>query len=319
MNNFNDFNQGCCNRPFPPFWRNDNNNIDRIIFTGITGPTGPQGPQGPAGATGATGATGPTGAQGPIGATGPQGLIGPTGPQGVQGIQGPQGLTGPTGPAGTTGATGATGATGPTGPIGPQGVAGEVGATGPTGPQGEVGPTGPTGPTGATGEIGPTGPTGPIGLTGDIGPTGPTGPTGATGPTGPSVTAESFGSFYTTEEQSVDNSSFPLTNISAVTGMTIDTATGIVTLENPGFYKVDYGVYPASSATASDYMALFLNGAEVNGSARGIENNTMINSSIIIEVVDTTNTLNIQIVTDNAVTFLDDDGINGYLVITQIA
>ena len=78
-------------------------------------------------------------------------------------------------------------------------------------------------------------------------------------------------------------------------------------------------MYPASSATASDYVALFLNGAEVPGSARGLENNTMINSSIIVEVINATSTLNIQIVTDNAVTFLDDDGINGYLVITQIA
>ena len=29
--------------------------------------------------------------------------------------------------------------------------------------------------------------------------------------------------------------------------------------------------------------------------------------------------INIQIVTDNTITFLDNDGINGYLTITQIA
>lgn len=238
------------------------------------------------------------------------GITGPTGPQGPQGIQGPAGATGAQGPTGPTGATGPAGATGPTGPQGIQGVAG------PTGPAGEIGPIGPTGPIGLTGEIGPTGPVGPIGPAGEIGPTGPT---GATGPTGPAGTVASFGSFYTTTEQTVDNSSFPLTNTIAVNNMTLDTTTGVVTLTNAGTYLVEYGVYPASSATASDYATLFLNGTEVPGTARGLENNTMISTSAIIEVPTATSTLNIQIVTDNAVTFLDDDGINGYLVITQIA
>ena len=101
--------------------------------------------------------------------------------------------------------------------------------------------------------------------------------------------------------------------------MTVDTTTGVVTLSNAGTYLVEYGVYAASNATASDYVALFLNGTEVAGTARGLENNTMISASAIIEVPTATSTLNIQIVSDNAITFLDDDGINGYLVITQIA
>jgi len=238
---------------------------------------------------------------------GPVGPQGPAGPVGATGPQGPQGIPGPTGPQGPIGLTGATGATGPQGPIG---LTGATGATGPQGPQGE---TGPQGPQGIQGEVGPQGPQG------EQGPVGPQGPIGPVGPQGPAGTIASYGSFYTTEEQSVDNDSFPFTNISEVSGMTIDTATGIVTLENMGIYKIDYGVYPANSATASDYMALFLNGIEVPGSIRGLENNTMISSSIIIEVVSATSTLNIQIVTENAVTFLDDDGINGYLVITQLA
>ena len=101
--------------------------------------------------------------------------------------------------------------------------------------------------------------------------------------------------------------------------MSIDTATGIVTLPNIGFYKIDYGVYVASSATANDRMALFLNGTELPGTSRGLENNTMITSSVIIQTVLADSTLNIQIVTNNAVNFLDNDGINGFLVITQIA
>ena len=208
----------------------------------------------------------------------------------IPGPAGPQGPIGPTGPQGETGAVG------PQGIPGPQGIQGPVGATGPQGPQGETGATGATGATGPQGPIGPTGPQGPEGTT----------------------VAASYGSFYTTEEQSVDNDSFPLTNTQEVSNMSIDTATGIVTLDNIGVYKIDYGVYPASSATASDYMALFLNGTEVPGTARGLENNTMINASAIIETTAATSTLNIQIVTDNAVTFLDDDGINGYLTIVQI-
>lgn len=216
------------------------------------------------------------------------------------------------------GPTGPTGRTGPTGPTGPQGVQGIQGIPGPIG---ATGPTGETGATGITGATGATGVTGPTGAIGEIGPTGATGATGATGTTGATGATEaaSFGSFFTTEEQSVDNSSFPLTNTLEVSGMSIDNTNGIVTLPNIGFYKIDYGVYAASSATASDFMALYLNGTEVTGTARGLENNTMINASAIIETTTANSTLNIQIVTDNAITFLDNDGINGYLVIVQIA
>ena len=207
--------------------------------------------------------------------------------------------------------------------IAPTGPAGPRGATGPTGPIGPAGPTGATGSTGATGITGPTGPTGATGATGATGPTGATGVTGATGPTGPTgatgtLEASSFGSFFTDDEQTVNNDSFPLSNTLTVSNMSIDTATGIVTLPNIGAYHVDYGVYVASIATASDYMALYLNGTEVIGTARGLENNTMVNASAIIETTAIDSTLNIQIVSSGDVTFLDNDGINGYLVITQI-
>ena len=262
MYNFDNTYQCCCNQPAPPFHRN--NNVDRIIFTGITGPTGPQGAQGP---------TGATGAQGPIGATGP------TGPQGVQGPQGIQGVTGAIGP---------TGPTGPTGPIGPQGVAGEVGPTGPTGPQGEIGPTGPQG------EIGPTGPTGPAGTT------------------------ASFGSYFNTAAQTLNNQSFPLNGGNAESNMSIDPTTGIVSLTNSGTYKIDYGVYAETGATETDRVALFLNGSQVDGTALELQNDQMVNASTIINIPDTNSTLNLQIISANNITFSAED-VNGYLVITQIA
>jgi len=254
------------------------NHRNRDIIIVNSGITGPLGPAGPVGATGPTGPAG-TGATGPTGPTGATGVTGATGPAGLS-------VTGPTGATGATGVTGPTGATGPTGVTGADGLS----ITGPTGA------TGPTGPTGATGEIGPT---------------------GATGATGTAVAA-SFGSFFNTVEQSVDNASFPLTSTIVADGITLEATTGVVTLANVGIYKVDYGVYPASSATASDFMSLFLNGTQVDGTQRGLENNTMINASAIIETTTADSTLNIQIISENAITFLDDDGINGYLVITQI-
>ena len=190
----------------------------------------------------------------------------------------------------------------------------------PAGPQGPVGPQGPQGIPGPQGPVGPQGPQGPQGIPGPQGETGATGPQGPVGPQGPAGTTEaaSFGSFYTTVEQEVENSSFPLEETIVVKDLILNTLTGVVTLPNIGFYKVDYGVHAASSATASDYVALNLNGSEVTGTARGLENNSMINASAIIETTQVNSTLNIQIVSTSNVSFLDDDGINGYLVITQI-
>ena len=259
MNNWNDFNNCCCDRPYNNFWRN-NNNFNRIIFTSIPGPQGPVGPQGPIGLTGPAGPQGPTGA---TGAQGPQGIPGPTGATGATGPQGPIGLTG---------------ATGPTGPQGPQGIQGEIGPVGPQGPQGEVGPQGPAGTT----------------------------------------TAASFGSFYTDATQTVTNDSFPLTTTLSSSNMTLDTTTGVVTLNNAGTYLVEYGVY-STDAAATDTVSIFLNGTEVAGTQRTLENNTITSGSAIITVPTATSTLNIQINSAGAVTFDDPNGVEGYLTITQIA
>ena len=45
----------------------------------------------------------------------------------------------------------------------------------------------------------------------------------------------------------------------------------------------------------------------------------MINASAIVQTTTDNSTLNIQVITDNPVDFLDNDGINGYLVIINIA
>lgn len=190
-----------------------------------------------------------------------------------------------------------------------QGLVGPAGRTGSIGP---AGPQGPTGPTGATGLTGPTGPTGATGLTGPTGATGPTGPTGV-------ATAASYGSFYSTTSQSVDNSTFPLEGTIVVSNMALAPATGIVTLPNVGVYKVDYGVYVASSATAADYAALILNGVDVTGTERSLENNTMITSSAIIQTTAANSTLAININSTSTITFNDDQGVSGYLTIVQIA
>ena len=217
MNNYNGFNNCCCNRTFPPITHN--NNYDRIIFTNNPGPQGPQGIPGP---------VGPTGPQGPIGLTGPQGPQGAVGPQGPQGIQ------------------------------------------------------------------------------------------GETGPQGPAGTVASYGSFFNSSAQTLNNESFPLDGNNAVSNMTIDPTTGIVTLTNAGTYKIDYGVYPETGATETDRVALFLNGSQVSGTALELQNDQMIDASTIITVPTATSTINIQIVSTNDINFSDED-VNGYLVITQLA
>jgi len=191
------------------------------------------------------------------------------------------------------------------------GPTGATGSTGPTGPTGATGPaiTGPTGPTGATGAIGPTGPQGVQGIQGIQGATGATG----------GFVATSFGSFFTDSEQSVNNTTFPLLTTQTANGITINNATGVITLPNIGTYQIDYGVYAASGATADDRIALYLNGAELAGTSRGLENNTMINASSIVTTSVANSTLNIQIISSNVVNFLDNDGINGYITIVQIA
>lgn len=210
-------------------------------------------------------------------------IPGPVGPQGPRGFTGPQGPAGPQGPVGLTG---------PAGPIGPQGPQGEVG---PQGPQGEVGPVGPAGP---QGEVGPQGPV---------------------GPEGPAGTVASFGSFYTTDTQVVTNGSFPLTSTQTVSNMSLDTTTGVVTLENAGTYVVSYGVYATTGSTDTDTVQIFLNGTAVAGTERSLQDDTMVDSIAIITVDSATSTLNIQITSAGAVTFDDPNGVNGYLTIVQIA
>ena len=141
------------------------------------------------------------------------------------------GSTGPTGPTGPNGSTGLTGSTGPTG------------LTGSTGPAGITGSTGPAGITGSTGPTGLTGSTGPTGLTGDTGPIGSTGPTGLTGSTGPTgagvvvggTTGQVLSKIDATDynTQWVDQSG-GVTSIIAGTGISVDSATGAVTVTATG-------------------------------------------------------------------------------------
>lgn len=232
------------------------------------------------------------------GPVGPQGPQGPAGPVGATGAQGPQGIPGPVGPQGPIGLTGATGATGATGPQGP------IGLTGPAGPQGPVGPTGPQGPQGEQGIQGPIGPQGPV---------------GPEGPQGPAGTVASYGGFYTTVAQTVTAGSFPLTETQEVSNMSLDTTTGVVTLENAGTYVVSYGVYALTGSTDTDTVQIYLNGAPVAGTQRSLQDDTMVDATAIITTDAETSTINIQIIAEGAVTFEDSNGVSGYLTIVQIA
>ena len=214
-----------------------------------------------------------------------------------------------------SGLVGPQGIPGPRGPVGPAGPAGPTGATGPVGPVGPIGPAGPTGATGATGATGPIGPTGPQG---EIGPTGPTGATGPTGPTG-TVEPLDYGSFYTTTDQSVSNDSLPIDSTISSSGITIDGTTGVATLPEAGVYRVDYGAYADSGVNSGDYIALYLNGTEVAGTAEALATGTTTSGSAIIETTDPNSALNIQVVNTGTVNFAAPTGNNAYLTITQIS
>ena len=204
-------------------------------------------------ATGATGLTGGgTSNMGNTGVTGPTGLTGPTGALGQTGITGETGGFGATGLTGAFGATGAgfTGATGVTG----FGVIGATGATG-SGATGETGATG-LGLTGATGE---TGAFGAFGATGMTGVTGATGATGATGVFG-GVIAPIYSSFYRSSPSSVavgDNILYDTTDITNG-ALTLDTNTGILTVQIPGIYNVRYTVFVTTNFAVDQITGGFI-------------------------------------------------------------
>ena len=101
--------------------------------------------------------------------------------------------------------------------------------------------------------------------------------------------------------------------------MSLDTTTGIVTLENAGTYLVSYGVYATTGSTDTDTVQLFLNGAAVEGTERSLQDDTMVDATAIVTVDTAPSTLNIQITSAGAVTFDDPNGVNVYLTIVQIA
>ncbi len=115
-----------------------------------------------------------------------------------------------------------------------------------------------------------------------------------------------------------ENASFPLTGTITTRGITVDPATGVVTLPNTGVYKVDYGVVPIISQF-SDIVSLYLNGAEIPGTRMSLEVNMLTGLSAIIEAA-AGSTLNIQIAAGQPVRFLNEsNAIIGNLVIHQIA
>ena len=62
-----------------------------------------------------------------------------------------------------------------------------------------------------------------------------------------------------------------------------------------------------------------LNGTNITGTERGLENNTFVSASAIVETTTPNSTLAIQINSAGPITFFDNDGTNGYLVITRLA
>lgn len=115
-----------------------------------------------------------------------------------------------------------------------------------------------------------------------------------------------------------ENAAFPFLQTITAQGITIDSSAEIITLQNTGIYRIDYGVIPISS-NYYDIVSVYLNGTEVPGTRLSLENNYMTSVPAIIPAT-AGSTLSIQIVSSTPVRFWNEaDGIIGYLVIHQIA
>ena len=155
-----------------------------------------------------------------------------------------------------------------------QGADGDTGATGSTGSTGPTGVTGPTGPTGIPGLTGFTGSTGPTGETGTTGSTGATGPTGEvifagpTGPTGPGGLNATMSYLYIANNQSLASGSrAAILNWTGTnqTNVSINTGTGVITINSEGYYNFETDVYFSASSTVSGRSVSFrINGSTVN-------------------------------------------------------
>lgn len=158
---------------------------------------------------------------------------------------------------------GITGPTGPRGKQGPQGKDGVRGKDGATGPTGEAGHTGATG----LGETGPTGAAGPTGQTGSPGATGPTGQAGAGG------VVSYWGSFWSTQDQTIDQSPdnpYPATlNSSDPNNFGVvlvgATPTSLVSVPVTGVYNIQFSaqIQDTTSGGSANKVNIWL---RINGS-----------------------------------------------------
>lgn len=115
-----------------------------------------------------------------------------------------------------------------------------MGAAGATGATGPVGATGAVGPAGATGDTGPAGAVGATGATGGTGPTGPTGPTG-TNVTDTSAYAANTSGGIVLVVLAGTLVSLPNNQI-LPTGVTVDGANEVFTINTAGRYRLSYHV-----------------------------------------------------------------------------
>lgn len=119
---------------------------------------------------------------------------------------------------------------------------------------------------------GPTGATGPTGLTG------PTGPTGSTGP----ASIGTFASLTLRGSQVVNpGNAVVFTDVDTLHGnLSYDLITGNITINNPGYYMVTYGV--TATATNRQFI-LRLNGLDVAGSFFDSDTSVMEGISLIFQ------------------------------------
>lgn len=172
--------------------------------------------------------------------------------------------------------------------------------------RGIPGPAGPIGPTGATGPAGPQGPQGIQGIQGPVGPQGPAG-----------ILANENASAVNTEEIAMTTNTL-LTFPTAMTNNGLTLTDSAITVTNAGTYLIGFGVNEVNTATATDNVALSINGTRNANTARVIQTNAPVSGTFILNL-DAGTQVGIVPVISASSTLSNTGGPSVFLTVVRIA
>jgi len=128
------------------------------------------------------------------------------------------------------------------------------------------------------GITGPTGPAGPIGATGATGPTGPTGPTGASA----TLINQNASILNPNAQDMTSGVALTLPTVLTNNGLTIGNDS--ITVPVGGVYWVSFGVNIYANATATDYVAISVDGDTVATTARNLTTTAPTSATFVLDL-----------------------------------